>query len=202
VADTTSDVRPSPIASDDLKRAEAFTREPFVLAGEDAEVALANGTPRRAAFDSALREIEGGREDPSLEWRRDFSLILGLERVLADEEPKLVDGTVLSAHQVDALSGTLIALSSEVLASSSGARSNGAKELEELPSGEVEIEGDELIEEEPLDWDADAEAEEEAPAVAQDDPGAARRFWFEHATGPARRWRRSASRKPRARAAC
>ncbi|HYP47838.1 MAG TPA: DEAD/DEAH box helicase family protein, partial [Thermoleophilaceae bacterium] len=183
MADTTSDVQPSPVSGDDLKRAEAFTREPFVLDGEDAELALAEGTPRRAALDAALTEIADGSADPSLEWRRDFSLILGLERVLADDEPKLVDGTVLSAHQVDALSGTLIALSSEVLASSSGARSNGRKEVEELPSGEVEIEGDELIEEEPLDWDAEAEVEEEAPAAAQEDHGAARRFWFEHATG-------------------
>src|SRR5205807_1363002 len=40
-------------------------------------------------------------------------------------------------------------------------------------------------EEEPLDWDADAEAdadEDEAPPP-DEDPGADRRFWFEHATG-------------------
>ena len=38
---------------------------------------------------------------------------MGLERLLSDEEPKLADGTVLSAHQVDALSGTLTALLAE-----------------------------------------------------------------------------------------
>ncbi|MEJ7716319.1 MAG: hypothetical protein WKF40_11805 [Thermoleophilaceae bacterium] len=51
-----------------------------------------------------------------MEWRREFSLMLGLERLLCEDEPKLVDGTTLSAHQVDALSGTLIALTAEVQA--------------------------------------------------------------------------------------
>ena len=44
---------------------------------------------------------------------RDYSLLLGLERLLSEDEPKLADGTVLSAHQVDALSGTLTALLAE-----------------------------------------------------------------------------------------
>ena len=60
------------------------------------------------------------------------------------------------------------------------------QEVEEVSLGEVEIEGDEEIEtdEEPLDWDAAEEAEEEAAEEAVvEDPGAARRFWFEHATG-------------------
>ncbi len=90
---------------------------------------------------------------------------------------------MLSAHQVDALSGTLIALESELLISRNG-NGNGKAASEELPSGEVEIEGDELADEEPLDWDPAEEAEEEAAADAvAEDPGAARRFWFEHATG-------------------
>src|SRR5207244_10664813 len=40
-------------------------------------------------------------------------------------------------------------------------------------------------EEEPQDWDEEAEAEEvdEAIEEAPEDPGASRRFWFEHATG-------------------
>ena len=69
-------------------------------------------SPRRAALDAALEEIDAGRSEPSVEWRREFSLMLGLERLLAEEEPHLADGTTLSAHQVDALSGTLIALES------------------------------------------------------------------------------------------
>ena len=171
----------SPVSGEDLKRAEEFAREPFVLEGEDAAVALARGTARRSALDAALAELAAGREEPSVEWRRQFSLMLGLERLLAEEDPHLVDGTKLSAHQVDALSGTLIALTTELQLSRNGR--NGASD-EELHSGEVELEGDELPDEEPLDWDPDEEAEEEAAAEAQpEDPGANRRFWFEHATG-------------------
>jgi ribonuclease E len=171
----------SPVSGDELKRAEEFARESFVLDGEDPAAALAEDGARRAALDAALKEVDAGRSEPSLEWRREFSLMLGLERLLAEEEPHLADGTTLSAHQVDALSGTLIALESELLIGRNG---KGGATLEELHSGEVEIEGDELPDEEPLDWDPDEEAEEEAAADAvAEDPGAARRFWFEHATG-------------------
>ena len=99
----------------DISRAEKLVRERFLHDGEDPAVALAPGTPRRRALDQALDEL---REDPkakhpSTAWRREFSLLLGLERLLSVEEPTLVDGTVLSAHQVDALSGTLTALLAE-----------------------------------------------------------------------------------------
>jgi ribonuclease E len=171
----------SPVSGEDLERAQEFARETFVLEGETPETALAPGTARRIALDDALAEIAAGRSEPSIEWRRRYSLMLGLERLLCEEEPHLADGAVLSAHQVDALSGTLIALTSEV---QMAGRSNGRPPLEELPSGEVEIEGDELIDEEPLDWDPAEEAEEEAASDSLvDDPGAHRRFWFEHATG-------------------
>jgi ribonuclease E len=186
VADSTSVHASLPVSGADLKRAERFTQEPFVLDGEDPAVALADGTARRAALDAALAEIDAGRAQPSIEWRRTYSLILGLERLLSEEEPHLADGAVLSAHQVDALSGTLIALIAEVQAARNGRTQNGSRPVEELPSAEVEIEGDEELadEDEPLDWDAAEEAEEEAAADAQpEDPGAARRFWFEHATG-------------------
>jgi ribonuclease E len=180
VAETSSALADAPVPGDVLSRAEEFARESFVLPGEDASQALAPGTARRAALDDALAEVEAGREEPSVEWRRNYSLMLGLERLLSYEEPHLADGTVLSAHQVDALSGTLIALTSELQI----AKSNGRPPLEELPSGEVEIEGDELPDEEPLDWDPAEEAEEEAASdAAVEDAGAARRFWFEHATG-------------------
>ena len=188
MAESSTEVASSPVSGDDLERAEAFAREPFVLEGEDAADALEPGTARRRALDAALAEIADGREGPSVQWRREFSLILGLERLLSDDEPKLVDGTTLSAHQVDALSGTLIALTAETQAAAGrNGNGNGNTKLEELPSGEVEIEGDDELsdDDEPLDWDAAEEAEEEqaADAAPSDDPGAARRFWFEHATG-------------------
>jgi len=180
-----------PYSSGDIERASKFAHEPFVLDHEDPAVALAEGTARRSALEAALAEIDAGRDSPSLEWRRDFSLMLGLERVLAEDEPHLADGTVLNAHQVDALSGTLIALTSELQTSLNGngsATTQAAEALEELPSGEMEIEGDEDIDvdEEPVDWDPSAEIadDEDGPtADPTEDPGAARRFWFEHATG-------------------
>src|SRR5579884_2505237 len=104
----------------DLARAEAFTREPFLHPGEERQLALAPGTPRRRALDQALAEIDAGRKYPSTAWRRDYALLLGLERVLSEEEPKLADGTTLSAHQVDALSGTLTALLAEALRNGNG----------------------------------------------------------------------------------
>ena len=183
----------SPVSGDELKRAEEFAREPFVLDGEAPAQALAPGSARRSALDAALAELGAGRKEPSLEWRQNYSLMLGLERLLAEEEPHLADGTTLSAHQVDALSGTLIALTSE-LQTAGRANGRGPSAREEQPHGSdlyeedlVEVslrENGEPPDEEPLDWDPDEEAEEEAAADAHvEDPGANRRFWFEHATG-------------------
>ena len=93
-----------------IERAEAFTRERFVHDGEDPAVALAPGSARRRALDDALREIDAGAKVPSTKWRRRYALLLGLERVLSEDEPRLADGALLNPHQVDALSGTLTAL--------------------------------------------------------------------------------------------
>ena len=97
----------------EIERAEAFVREEFVHDGEDPAAVLASGSARRRALDGALRELKEKAKHPSTEWRRSFSLLLGLERLLSVEDPRLKDGTVLSAHQVDALSGTLTALLAE-----------------------------------------------------------------------------------------
>jgi ribonuclease E len=170
---------------EDLERVEQFTREPF----PDDNEALRAGTARRRALDAALAEIEAGREEPSVEWRQQYSLLLGLERLLWEEEPKLVDGTVLSSHQVDALSGTLTALVAEAERQNGNGSRNGAQAEEEFEEGEEP--GDELDDEED-DWVPDdsrnglavpEEEEEEQLPEQPEDPGAARRFWFEHATG-------------------
>jgi ribonuclease E len=264
--------------SAEITRAEKLVRERFLHEGEDPAAALAAGTPRRRALDQALVELKEGAKHPSTAWRREFSLLLGLERVLSDDEPKLADGTVLSAHQVDALSGTLTALlaeaqrtaangngrsaaaaSPELLASAAilgpdggaldgevpGAKGGessgegggavtgaeagrdadaediedededdlddeeddedlgpvqraapdedddeddfedppwrGAGELEESePEPEAEQEVEEESEEEPQDW---VDEDEEDVSDQPEDPNAAKRFWFEHATG-------------------
>ena len=95
-------------------RVETWCGEPLLHEGEAAEVALAPGTARRAALDAALAEMDRGATAPSYEWRRDFSLILGLDRVLSDPQPRLASGTTLRRHQVDALAGQLAALISDV----------------------------------------------------------------------------------------
>ena len=259
----------------EISRAEKLVRERFVHPGEDPQVALAPGTPRRRALDQALAELRADpkAKHPSTEWRREFSLLLGLERLLSEEEPRLADGTVLSAHQVDALSGTLAALLAEAQSPSQAANGRAAasaspellasadilgpddveqasdanepppaaadssardedssagdeeEEEEEDEDGEEEDLDDEdedlgpvqraapddeeddedeeeddeaeLIseeeteedaelrgdsEEEPRDWVED-EDEDDALAEQPEDPNAAKRFWFEHATG-------------------
>src|SRR5215210_2805224 len=179
VADLATTI-PSP---DDLERAERFTREPFLFEGEDPAVALAPGSARRVALDSALAELDAGATHPSVGWRRTWSLLLGLERLLSDEEPALADGTVLSAHQVDALSGTLTALLAEAQRNGNGAvLDNGEVVLAPvgIPGEEEPEEEDEP--EEPRDWAGD-EDEDLQLAEQPEDPNAAKRFWFEHATG-------------------
>jgi hypothetical protein len=179
-------------SSADIERAMEFTREEFVYAGEEPSEALAAGTARRRALDAALAEIDAGAEHPSVEWRREYSLLLGLERLLSAEEPALADGTALTAHQVDALSGTLIALTAEAQRDAVNGRSgNGAVQVapEQLASaaipGEEEIDEEVDPDEEPVDWAEDEpDLDEDAQLPEQpEDPNAARRFWFEHATG-------------------
>ncbi len=166
----------------DIERVQRFTREPIVLEGETfADLPAASA--RRRSFDSALAEIEEGFEEPSPEWRRSYSLLLGLERVLAEDRPLLRDGAELSEHQVDALSGTLAAIISEIEGPGSNKAGNGEGAIGANGAATDEDALDE--DEEPQDWDEEASEadEEEVVAEALDDPGASRRFWFEHATG-------------------
>jgi len=205
MAATESLIAASTVSEADLARAEKFAREPFVHEGEDAAAVLAADSPRRRALDDALAELESGRDVPSVQWQREYALMLGLERLLTEEQPHLADGTELSAHQVDALSGTLVALITEL---QSPTRSNGngrngngnglpseeaVAELEpdddlDLDDDEDDLEAvleDDVVDEdedEPLDW-SDEEETADVAAPPPDDPGAARRFWFEHATG-------------------
>jgi len=151
-----ADVATSVPNSSDIKRAETFTRESFVHAGETTEAALAPGTARRRAFEAALVEIDAGEQVPSTEWRRRYSLMLGLERVLSDDEPKLADGTSLNPHQVDALSGTLTALLAEAQ------RSNGNTQAPPSAAPVLAVDDED-------DEDDDEEYEEPAAVVEDDD---------------------------------
>ncbi len=181
----------------DLERAQAFTREPILLEGESLTDLAPDGA-RMLALRSAIAELDAGAEEPSVEWRREYSLVLGLERFLSMEPPTLLDGAELNEHQVDALSGTLAALIAEVEEGESpngkvngngqGARGTTAEpeaaETENGLNGDAELDEELEPDEEPQDWeDEAADAEDEVVAEAPEDPGASRRFWFEHATG-------------------
>src|SRR5438093_850878 len=91
-------------------RAEAWAGEPFLEPDDDPAVALAPGTALRRALDDALAEMEAGRREPSPEWKVQYALMLGLERVLSEKPPRLASGTELRRHQVDALAGMLTEL--------------------------------------------------------------------------------------------
>jgi ribonuclease E len=184
------------LTNEEIERVSRFAREPILLDGERPDD-LAPGSARRLAVDAALAELDAGRETPSQEWRRNYSLVLGLERLLDSDRPTLLDGAELSEHQVDALSGTLAALVSELEKPGSNGRGNGASaagaetaaaEAGEEANGAVNGGGDAdeqfaPDEEEPRDWEEPEGADSEQLTDAPEDPGANRRFWFEHATG-------------------
>jgi ribonuclease E len=186
----------SALSEPDLDRVREFTREPILLEGEAIDDIVA-GTARQRAVDDALAEIEAGNEAPSFEWRQDYSLLLGLERVLSEKSPELLDGATLNEHQVDALSGTLAAIAAELEGTNGDGEPkrngrNGSAPAADV-NGEVAANGeaaedlsDDVLapdEEEPQDWEEPGAAEDEEIAEAPEDPGASRRFWFEHATG-------------------
>jgi ribonuclease E len=174
--------------SEQIARVERFTQERFVHEGEELATALAAGSARRHAFEAALAELDAGAKVPSTGWRRRFSLLLGLERLLSEDEPHLADGTLLNPHQVDALSGTLTALLADAqrngdipapAATPVLAVDDDEEDVDDEEAEEDEDEEEEQEEDEDKDEDEDAEVVDEAP----DDPNAHKRFWFEHATG-------------------
>ena len=157
-------------------RAEAWAGEPFLRDGEDPAQALAPGTARRRALDDALAEIEAGRRGPSPQWKVRYGLMLGLERVLADPEPRTAAGTALRRHQIDALAGMLTEL---IAASQRAEEANGNGHA----LAEVELEEDEEEDEdEPLAVASDEEDEEPDELSPEQDPGAVRRYRFRHPT--------------------
>src|SRR3954469_19092946 len=139
----------------DIERAEKFTRERFVHPGEEAADALAPGTGRRHALADALAEIDGGAKVPSTQWRRHYSLLLGLERVLSEDEARLADGTLLDPHQVDALSGTLTARAAppQTGTSAAAARSTAAPVL----AVDDDEDGEDEEEDEQPDYDPESQ---------------------------------------------
>ncbi len=159
-------------------QAEAWAGEPFLREGEEPERVLAPDTSRRRALDDAVAEIAAGRRTPSPDWKVQYGLMLGLERVLAEQRPHLASGTELRRHQVDALAGMLTELiaSHEKEAALNG-NGNGAAPVVEA----VEVEEEDEPTEDSAEDALDEEAEEEEGFTGPD-PGAVRRYRFRHPT--------------------
>jgi ribonuclease E len=160
-------------------RAQPWAGEPFLRDGEDPAQVLAAGTARRRALDDAIAEMDAGLKTPSSNWKVRYGLLLGLERVLAEPDPRTAGGTALRRHQIDALAGML----TELIAASqrydeAAANGNGHGDTaEELAELEVEDEDEDstlVVEVE--------EAELSEEPQPQDDPGAVRRYRFRHPT--------------------
>jgi superfamily II DNA or RNA helicase len=181
VATTTDYLTDSPLTSDALveaaHRAQNWAGEAFLHEGEDPAETLAPGTARRRALDDAIAEIDAGNAKPSSPWKVRYGLMLGLERVLSEQRPKLASGTELRKHQVDALAGMLTELITANQREDTNGNGNGT--VVEEPSLES-------VEDEPEDelgLLADEPDEETDESVfAGPDPGAGRRFRFRHPT--------------------
>jgi ribonuclease E len=177
--ETTEQPTLAPEAPDGLAasalQAEAWAGEPFLHPDEDPAVALAPGSARRAALDDALAEMEAGGREPSYEWKRRYALMLGLERVLSQDRPRLASGTELRRHQIDALAGML----TELIAATQAGQENGNGNGE---AAEAVAEAEE--EEEDLGIHLEERTEElELPEEHKGkDPGASRRYRFRHPT--------------------
>jgi ribonuclease E len=177
--ETTEQPTLAPEAPDGLAasalQAEAWAGEPFLHPDEDPAVALAPGAARRRALEDALAEMEAGARKPTYEWKRRYALMLGLERVLSQDQPRLASGTELRRHQVDALAGML----TELIAATQAAQENGNGNGE---SAEAVAEAEE--EEEDLGVHLEERPEElELPEEhTGKDPGANRRYRFRHPT--------------------
>ncbi|HXV34065.1 MAG TPA: DEAD/DEAH box helicase family protein [Gaiellaceae bacterium] len=158
-------------------RVEAWSGESFLHPGEEAADVLAEGRARRRALDAALAELDAGRHSPSPEWKVDYALMLGLERVLTDKPPRLASGTELRRHQIDALAGMLAELIARHEEEAENGNGNGDADG---AAKHVEIRADE--DEEELEGEDAEEGDEGEELALQHDPGAIRRFRFRHPT--------------------
>src|ERR687896_542644 len=133
------------------RRAEAWAGEPFLHPDEDPAEALGEDRARRRALDDALAEMDAGRRTPSAAWKVRYSLMLGLERVLADQPARLASGTELRRHQIDALAGMLAELISRHEEEPENGNGHATAVADEEPAAddEEEPEGDDSEDEEP-----------------------------------------------------
>jgi len=121
--------------------------------------------------------MEAGRRSPSVEWKVEYALMLGLERVLTDKPSRLASGTELRRHQIDALAGMLAELIARHEQEAENGHANGNAGNGKLLEERADEDEDELEE------DAEAENGDEVEELAvAEDPGAVRRYRFRHPT--------------------
>jgi superfamily II DNA or RNA helicase len=118
--------------------------------------------------------MDAGLQEPSPRWKVRYGLMLGLERVLTEDQPRTASGTELRRHQVDALAGML----AELIAATQRAPEENGNGNGGANGAAVEVE---------LDEDADDDFDAGFIEEAEDgfhgaDPGAVRRYRFRHPT--------------------
>ncbi|HET6175021.1 MAG TPA: DEAD/DEAH box helicase family protein [Gaiellales bacterium] len=160
---------------DAAAQVSAWCGEPLLYDGDDPAMTLAPGTARRRALDAALEEIAQGLDAPGPSWRFRFSLMLGLERVLAADQPALLNGLTLRPHQVDALAGMLAALTAgeEREADADDAEAEGDDEELELDGSGPAVDELEAEEEDEAEEDEEDEEDEDDEDDEPDDVGPA-----------------------------
>jgi ribonuclease E len=165
--------------------AEAWAGEPFLQPDDDPAVALAPGTAPRRALDDALAEMEAGRREPSSEWKTQYALMLGLERVLSEKPPHLASGVELRRHQVDALAGMLTELIAAHQRTADNGNGNGAPAVDEVVEEDDEDEDELPIygpESEAGSLEDEIEVADTPDLGPREDLGAVRRYRFRHPT--------------------
>ena len=160
-----------------LDDVERWVGERIVPDGESAELRV--GGLWAGAYLDAVAEMEAGLKAPSPDYRRRYALPLGLERMLAEDEPHLASGLALRPHQVDALAGMLAAVIGDYERGEDGEdESDDTAPRMADESQAVVGEDDEDV----VAVEEDEDDEEEDEDTGEHDPGAVRRYRFKHPT--------------------
>ena len=189
MAETTPVAEPATLPSiEEIERASAFAREPFLTEGEDAATALAPGTPRRRALDAALVELEAGREGP-------VAALAPPVVAAARPRPPALPGRAEARRRHRALrppgrralghADRAARRSPEERRRGRAARRGAGRCSHRSSDASARTTTTRTTTTRPQDWDERTpdEAEAEDVAEAPEDPNAGKRFWFEHATG-------------------
>ena len=184
---------------DDVAR---WVGEQIVQEGERTDLRV--GSLWAGAYLDAVAEMEAGLPSPSPDYRRRYALPLGLERMLAEDEPHLASGLALRPHQVDALAGMLAAVIGDYERGEDGDEVEADDDAPRLADESEAVVGESDADEDDEDDDVDLPPPDEGDLAArvvlagtaddeddddeddddtgEHDPGAVRRYRFKHPT--------------------